>query len=138
VVTDNEGENDLSSVQINVSTVPTVDSTPPSFSNETPGDGTTTDSGPISIEIRDDDSGVNEGSIVMTIGEGVYTVTDSGVSWNGSIFSVTEEAAQDQLVDGETIGVTVEASDMNGNGASFSWSFVWSESIPPPPAPPPG
>ena len=138
VVTDDEGGNDLSNIQINVSTVPTGDSTPPSFSNETPGDGTTAGSGPISIEIRDDDSGVDEDSIVMTIGEGEYTASNSGISWNGSVFSVTEEAAQDQLVDGETIGVTVEASDMNGNGASFSWSFIWSESSIPPPPPPPG
>lgn len=138
MVTDDKGENDVSSVQISVSTVPTADSTPPSFLNETPGDGATADSGPISIEIRDDDSGVDANSIVMTIGEGVYTVTDSSVSWNGSIFSVTEEAAQDQLIDGETIAVTVEASDMNGNGASFSWSFIWSESSIPSPPPPPG
>ena len=138
VVTDNEGANGTASIQITVSSLPAGDSTPPSFSNEAPADGITANSGPISVEIRDDGSGVDANSITMTIAGKEYTASDPGVSWDGSVFSVTKQAAQAQLVDGQTIDVTVEASDMAGNTASFSWSFVWSESSTPPPPPPPG
>jgi len=100
----------------------TVDTTPPTASNEKPADGTyTKDATPtISVEIIDSASGVDASTISMTV-EGVPVTPTLTTIANG--YHV-EHTSAGSFADGQIVDVTVGARDNAGNAMTFVWSFT--------------
>ncbi|MHA1229142.1 MAG: Ig-like domain-containing protein [Candidatus Helarchaeota archaeon] len=97
----------------------TIDTSPPTASNENPANGAyTSDSTPtITVRLTDAGSGVDSSSIQMRVESLLVSH-----NWNGTHVSYTPSSA---FSNGQVIDVSVDASDNLGNAmATYSWSFT--------------
>lgn len=113
----------------------TVDLSPPGASNQTPSDGNMVlNSTPtISFDITDALSGLNNGSITLTVsGFGTYNISSPCVSWDGEHFALDADCAGIFFPQGDTIRLTIEADDSPDycapNHLTTSWWF-WIEPL---------
>jgi len=96
-----------------------ADTQPPTASNPDPSDGSyTADSTPaISVDLSDDQSGVDPATIILTVEGGAVTH-----SWDGYTVSYTPTVA---FANGQVVEVSLDASDIAGNAMpQYSWSFT--------------
>jgi hypothetical protein len=104
-----------------VNIIPAVDEINPVINNTSPVQGALlNDNWPTITADIYDASGINESSIVIVVDGTSYTTANLGVSWNSPTLTFMP---LNPLSDGDSISVTVNASDTVGNNATKTWSF---------------
>ena len=114
-----------------------VDRTAPCTSGHTPANGATGVSidTNIWVHVKDDGSGVNLSTIVMTVEDTIVTPTITGTSADYTLtYNPPTDFSYEQVVD-----VTIDASDLAGNAmTTVTYSFTTKPALPTPsPTPPP-
>ncbi len=90
-----------------------VDLSPPVLSGQNPSPGAviSTTTPTIEFDLTDSPAGVNESSILLEAAGEVIRTTDSGVSWDGTHFSLNTATYGLTLHDGDSVVCCVSASD---------------------------
>ena len=106
----------------------TIDSQPPSFSNETPTNLSFTNNQKplVSINITDNVAGVNISTIVMKVNGSDVDETITPIA-NG--FHVENLTAQ-PFANGQLVNVSVTASDKISNSLTYNWLFTIDTTLP--------
>ena len=106
----------------------TQDSTPPTVYNPVPPNGTRTPDTlqTISINITDP-GGINVNTIVLQVEDSIYTITDSALSYDGTLLTFTPAYVPLIFAHGQVVNVSLMAvEDNSGNGIAspVNWSFI--------------